>query len=362
MGAVLQALSTNRIIFNTKDVQSDLIDYRLGIIEFYRKPFNLRRPFKQKGIGKILKGIISEFYFLPRRYKAYKKTNAFVKKHLTTSSKFTKKSDLNVLNHEYDGFVVGSDMVWNPLMSENLDGFYFAKFASPDKIVFLYAASVGQEKVEEEVLRRIIKNTSHFKNVSLRERTTANQLQALTNRHIYYCIDPTLLTKMSDWEKYTDKFKYRNESYIFVFMLEPNKDMVTLVEKIAHERNLKIYTYNFKRRFHSKNVKSVPPMGPGEFLDAINKAQVIVTNSFHGCAFSILFNKDFYALPHSTRSLRITDLLESLSLMNRFVTDVASVDFSQKIDYEKVNEKLDKIRQESYDYINKSLGIRVNEK
>lgn len=360
IGAVLQATATNRIIFNNDKIQSKLIDYRLPRTEFYRKPFNFSRPFKAKGFVSILKAILVEFLFYPKRKKAYNNITKFVDTYLsTTLSSFYTKEEFLFLNKEFDGYVIGSDLVWNPLMTENLDDFFFASFAGDTKLVFSYAASIGQKDIDEQTLKTIAQNIERFKGVSVREKTTKEQLQCFTKKTVSSVLDPTLLTKEDDWDPYICDFKYRNLDYIFVYMLENSSELVSFAEELASQLHCKIITYDSKRKFKFKDTIAVPTIGPSEFLDAIKCAKAVVTNSLHGCAFSLIYKKEFYAFPHSTRSIRMIDLLDDLGLNDRMVFNRKSIIFNRKIDYKLVDKQLDRLRKQSFEFINQSLGVDI---
>lgn len=111
IGAVLQATATNRIVFKDENIKTELIDYRLPRTEFYRKPFNLLRPFKAKGIKNMIRAFVAEFLFFPKRLKVYLKISKFVKRHLIiTDKKYKNNSDYKGLNESFDAFLIGSDL------------------------------------------------------------------------------------------------------------------------------------------------------------------------------------------------------------------------------------------------------------
>lgn len=357
IGAVLQATATNRIIFKNEDLQPILIDYRLPRTEFYRKPLNLLRPFRVKGAINVLKALISEFINFPKRFKSFIRMNKYVKKHLiTTEKKYSNSSEIKELNELFDAFLIGSDLVWNPLMSESLNGVFFASFASHNKPIIFYAASIGQKDVDDKILNEIANKIRKGSYVSVREKTTANQLQQFTSTKIHSVLDPTLLTNEKDWEPFIGVFKHKKIPYLFVYMLENSDSLIAFAKRIAKEKGYRIITFDSKRKFHSKKIISVPTIGPSEFLDAIKNAEVIITNSLHGCAFSIIFKKEFYAFPHSSRSVRMTDLLDDLSLNERMILDIDNVNTDNKINYDIVYSKLEILKEKSNKFIRESLS------
>lgn len=355
IGAILQATATNRILFNNASWQSQLIDFRLDRTEFYRKPFNLGRILKAKGSKNKVKCFISEFVFFPKRMKTKRKLDSFVRKHLKiTPNVYKKQDELLELNSVFDAFVIGSDLVWNPTMSQNFNPYFFATFADENKIIFSYAASIGESIVDEKTLRTISQNVQRFSGVSIREKTTQKQLQKISDKEIVSVLDPTLLTNREDWRFYESENVFSRKKYIFVYMLENSKTLIKSAEKLALENDLEIITFDSKHRFKSHRAKAVPTIDPGEFLSLIKNAEVILTNSLHGCAFSIVYKKDFFAFTHSTRSVRITDLLEELKLSDRMIYDENDI-FLKKIDYNEVYNRLDKLREKSWDFINRAL-------
>ena len=108
-----------------------------------------------------------------------------------------------------------------------------------------------------------------------------------------------------------------------------------------------------------KNIyKNVFLSNPFEFINYIKNAEYVVTNSFHGLVFSLIFNKNFWIIPHKTRGSRMTDLLKELKLENRIVTtveDFVEKDYSETINYMNVNKKINDMRNSSLSWLKKSV-------
>lgn len=356
-GAILQACATNQIILKQMGIESELIDYRLPRIEFYRKPFSMKRAFCTKGFTGKLKAGIKEFIKYPSSIRRYQLYNDFMDKHLkTTAHEYYSLEDLKAVASYYDAFIVGSDLVWSPLMAEGVNPVYYLDFIDDTKVKRIaYAPSVGTLNITEEEKRLISEYLKKFDAISVREESSQHQLQELVDKKIYTVLDPTLLTHENDWEEFYNPDPIEKNKYVFAFKLEKSPLLVNTANQLAAENDAIIVSYGATRGFKAREVKDVSgEMGPAEFLNYIKNASHIVTNSYHGCAFSLIFHKDFYCIPHSTRGMRMVDLLNKLQIPERLIytDDISGL---RSIDYEKVEITRNKYIDSSYDYLSKAL-------
>ena len=204
-----------------------------------------------------------------------------------------------------------------------------------------------------------------FNSISLREKTAVQYIGKLTDKKVSHVLDPVFL---SDADAYVRLIKDVNipcqQKYIYLYMLSYNEDIVTLALQLAQRNGYKI-VYDLhtkenlvlKKEFKEYGVPSTA-VGPLEFLALINSASVILCDSFHGTAFSIILHKDFYTFGNHNGgidiSTRMKDLLEILALEKRYVTDNSTIS-SEPIDYADVDKKLDNYRKESIEFLKKSL-------
>ena len=189
----------------------------------------------------------------------------------------------------------------------------------------------------------------------MREESSEQQLQQLVDKKIYTVLDPTLLTYEKDWERFYNSEPIENDNYVFAFNLEKSPLLVRIVNKLAAEDDAIILSYGSTRGFIARDVKDVSGrMGPAEFLNCIKNASHVVTNSYHGCAFSLIFHKDFYCIPHSTRGMRMVDLLTKLQIPDRLIyaDDISGL---KLLDYEQIEIVRKQYIDSSYEYLSKAL-------
>ena len=144
------------------------------------------------------------------------------------------------------------------------------------------------------------------------------------------------------------------EKYLLVYDLVKTPLLVKLVNKISKENDLKVISFSSNKGY--KNwLKSFSYSSPSELLGLFMGAQKVVTSSFHGTAFSLIFEKDFYTIPHPTRGKRMIDLLNNLSLEDRLIEKEVDIYNIRSIDYATTNKKLEKMINKSIKYLEDSL-------
>lgn len=192
---------------------------------------------------------------------------------------------------EYEAFIVGSDQVWNTYFAINADtqNDYLLKFAPPSKR-FSYAASFGTSEVNPEWKNILKSELKKFKLISVREQAGKEIIQNLTGISAEEVIDPTLLLSRDEWETVGQKPGFLNddEEYLVTYFLgEKTESAVNDIKNIGESNNLKIYN------LFDKENEEIYRLGPGEFLYMIKHAKIVLTDSFHACVFSFLFERPF---------------------------------------------------------------------
>ncbi len=281
----------------------------------------------------------------------------FIDEYLNLTKEYSSKEEIDT--SEFDAIISGSDQVWNPRLT-GYDMTYFLDFAGEDIKKVSYAASIGLNgDLFMEHKNVFEKYVPSFAGVSLREETHVEYIQSITkDKKVIASIDPSLLLTSKE---YLDAFGLkdeRSEDYIFVFSyaLDPKMyDFANMLSLKSGYRIVAISPYNAGNFVDGSRVlKNVPPV---EWLQLFNKAKLVITDSFHGMMFSIVFNKPFYAYtPNRSNVARVTDVLKKLELEDRKLTNVTGVqDVSFETDYEKVNKLLEIERQKSLEYLKNQL-------
>ena len=283
----------------------------------------------------------------------FKGFESFLSNNLEMTSEVSTKKDLSSLNDLYDYFITGSDQVFNPYCS-GFDGNYFLSFVSDKNMKFSYAASVGLENIPVELENYYKDYLNSFCRISIREITGANEIKRVCGIECSTNIDPTLLLDKSDWEKLmADLPSNADTPYLLLYALSEDKNMLKFAKKIAKRKKLKVIYIN-DRLFRPKGMLSLRNVSPEQWLRLFANANSIVTNSFHGIAFSINFEKEFYPfyLNKNTRvNSRIRDLLDLLNLQSLVINDNNDTLMNENIDYSEAREILKNEKNKSISYL-----------
>lgn len=253
---------------------------------------------------------------------------------------------------EFDALLYGSDQIWNPNISGDFDPFFFGKNDLKTKRNIAYAASLGKQSLNEAERVKFADLISGMNAVSLREESAQKLLQPLCRREAEVTLDPTLLTLKNDWEKITVTPKFKRP-YILVYEVNIIPQTMKTAEALSEKTGLPIVRIMYSRTRLFYNYKTLNGVGPKEFIGWIKNADFVVTSSFHGTAFSIIFEKNFYTVPHSSYSSRMVDLLNKLNLSNRLAETLPTE--ITDINYENVNKLLNSEREKSLCFIKKSI-------
>ena len=279
----------------------------------------------------------------------------FLKKNVNFTSKVNSISDIQNICKDCNNLFVGSDQVWAKDIVDDYFNIYTLNFDlkfNTNKIS--YAASMGKEDINQNDMDILTKSLNNYKSISVREESTKEILNKQGLKNVTVTLDPTLLLKSDQWDEFSvNDIKYSN--YIFVYMLEIKKDIIDSVKTLRDKTNMKVICLNNKNHF-GENTICLPFCSPKMFLALVKNANYVITNSFHGTCFSILYNKCFGVHLHTTKSVRQIELLEKLGLNCAVINNDISKIMNMDYDYYNVNKKLDKLRRESISFIQKSLG------
>ncbi len=333
-GAVLQALALQEFIKE--------IGYSAGVYNY--------NP--HASIGEGFKG---------RIYKLLRKLNE--KDNLEKEKRFiefrNKYLNLNTsMNSKV--FLSGSDQVWNPTGSMN--PIYYLKFVGDNSVRASYAASMGVSKVPDsrkELFKRYIEQ---FDCISVREKEVEQCLSEFDIKDISVNVDPTLLMNAEFWEKYMRKVPEIDDDYILVYFLHLPKNGNQLVKWLKKETGKKVVLIGGTTSYFVYNDKVLHNIGPGEFLWLVYNAKSVVTSSFHGTAFSIIFQKEFYSVVNPNMPSRINNILNLFGLQPVNEIDTLN-DFKRNvfIDWKKVSDILSLERQKSKNYLNSVYALSQTE-
>lgn len=294
--------------------------------------------------------------YLRASYKQRKNFDSFNKEYRLSNKAFHYAIPIG-WNESFDKVVCGSDQIWNPNQTNST---FMLEFVPDDVERIAYAPSLGQSDCKSKFTVDEIRLLTKFKFLSCRENNGSKVIEKLTQRTCSTVVDPTMLLSVQDWMKKEVRVDISGK-YLLTYFLGPSKNYPTeFVEKIATERDLKIINIclpHYKGGQLGENMY----VGPRQFLYLIHHADIILTNSFHGCVFSLIFNKLFYILSRGytisdyNESSRFETLLESTGI-NLINSDIFNGNLPyESIDYQTINAIIKERIQKSIKYLNTAL-------
>lgn len=342
LGAALQATSLQKTLENMgHDVE--LIDYRSPSIEGMPK---LRSVFKA-GISmkaRICK-LLYYFVFFPRRMR-YKRFQKLAKR----SNPYSPRT-IGTANDKYDVFITGSDQVFNLELTGN-DSTYFLDFVKNGKKAS-YAASLGVYlNDKKEQYQNMLQS---FDYLSVRESSTAKIFEQELGITAEVMPDPVFLHAGDEWRKLLGIMEKKKEKYVLVYSLFEDKELYNIANRVANEKGLKTYVITKTLRTKGKADKFLRNVGPREFVELMASAEYVVTNSFHGTAFSLVFKRPFTVLLPPVAQDRILDLLKAMEAENSRATTENGVIYNI-VDYSMIDSTITNMKKQGIGFLNKLLN------
>ena len=357
-GSVLQAYALQEMV-KRLGFDVEIIDYRpsratmSSMLKGLRNKTNLlRKSFFARTAARV---IILPSYIL--RFKCFKQfVNGYLD--LTKNSCIVEK-DFKTKLPVFDIYCTGSDQVWNSEWNGMIDGPLFLDFAPDDAKKIAYAASFGKEELDEWEIEETKRLLERYDYIAVRELSGKKILDKLGINNSGCVLDPTLLFDGKIWKKIaSDRFK--NEKYILVYNLNRNKKIHDYAVKLSQKTGLKIKYITYQVHDFYKKGKMYCNTSVENYLALIANATYIVTDSFHGVAFSINFNKDFVVIYPEKFSSRLRSILEITGLFDRVVEDGSLDIINKKINYKTVNDKISNERDKSIAYLRTALGMNTD--
>ena len=286
------------------------------------------------------------------------KFTEFYQRNIKTGNMYYKNTDELMSNPPiYDGYVVGSDQTWNPYASNGPLAFLLP-FVSESKKKGSYAPSVAVSSLTDEQKNRFVKYLSDFNCLSCREEEGSKLLESVLNREVTTVLDPTFLLSRDKWAEVFPDSDVNEEKYILTYFLGEKKEHRSFLKELSKKTGLKIVSIPASYLEMRDNEVEKKWVGPSGFLQLLDKAEIVCTDSFHGTALSIVFNKNFYSFcktadsTETSENSRLYNVLNQFELFDRMINLQTEVpDNLDDIDYEAVNKILEKRKNESMDYL-----------
>ncbi len=289
-------------------------------------------------------------------------------------------NEMYKLNELCDRFLLGSDQMWNYGLSKPYGQSYFFDFVDDYHIKIAYATSFGQEVYNgpESEIPTTKKNLERFDFLSVRDKASKDILNNTFGLDSFLAMDPVFLCPRDKYEDLINEAEKMNveKDYIFAYILDPNEKIGESIQQIAEEQNIRVYVV-FNETGDKERLKSLLKISSNkvsyiteptvqEWLFLFKNSKMVLTDSFHGSCFSIIFNKNFISLKNNGRGgHRFVHLLSMVDLMNHmietpsdFYTKYKEIGIDGEIDYERVNNKIQEENEKSLLWLREALSAK----
>lgn len=294
---------------------------------------------------------------------------AFRDRRLTMSPRIVSEQEIRDYYRErnFDAFIVGSDQVWRPRYSPGILNFYLDfldDIKSPAKRI-AYAASFGVDEWEypSELTEKCKNLAQKFDAISVRENSAVDVCRDKLGVSAQWVADPTLLLEPGDYEPLIAECeKNANAGCVLSYVLDPAPEKRSIADNVG--RALRTNVFSIKPEYsltqvRAKDIAKCRFPGVESWLQAFHGASFVVTDSFHGTVFAILFNKPFIAIGNSARGMaRFESLLSQFGLTDRLVESMAEVStevVQSRIDWDVVNDKREALARVSRQFLQTQL-------
>ena len=350
-GAMLQAYALRTTLRHNKHNDVQFIDYwPLS----HQKQYALFKPIIGTNIASKCKNLILNLLTLIRRYRRIRKFEHFGQKHLELSKYIVYPQDQQVITEQYDCIVVGSDQIWrNHVTAHQKIGFdpvYFCQTLAHPTHCISYAASMGIidfSKDEEQLLKQYL---DAFSTILVRENNLKNIVEQL-GHSATVVLDPTLLLTKEQWNELLSAERYCKQKYVLYYELLPSPSARLFAKQKAKSMGCKLLIMDAV-------IRTMPRLGhiafasPIEFLHAIRDAEYVIATSFHGTAFSIIFEKQFLTVGLKKNSDRVKTLLNHLAIEEHYQEIPKAI---STIEYSTVRKQLAFHREQSLTLLHQAI-------
>lgn len=374
-GAQLQAFATQYLI-DSFGLQSEIIEYSpkrgdrhivlsFGLFSYLYHSFIFRKRVKQHTVS-------DDPLFIRNRQEREKQYKSFIKRRLHDVVKVSGYSELEAKGKELDAVLIGSDQKWLP-------GFSFGNFTSlrfvPDNVRKIsYATSLGVSEYPKYCWSTSRKAWKRIDFLSVREEQGASIIKQICGEdtNVQVVLDPTYLLTSTQWKELIPVKEMREKPYILCYYLGNDESSKIIARRFADEKGLPLVSILSKESYSAIDQTFADELvvgnSPEDFVNWIRGAEYILTDSFHGTAFSIINEKQFFTFYRkrkeaSSRNSRIDNILDKLGLKERLVLPGLEHDYMchvSEINYAIVSAVVDKERNHSLSFLKKALQFNDN--
>lgn len=355
-GGILQAYALQRVL---QDIGHDavLLDSYPKSPELY--PFPLQQLFYLKRLLKkcfLLQNATPLFYEkkLIKQYPLKEHIRKFYRQHIHHID-YDKHTNLSP--EEFDAIIVGSDQIWRPMYCSNIYNSYLSfaeNWTNVKRIAYAVSFGVSEWEYNEEQTKECSRLAKLFDAISVREETGITLCSKHLGVDATWVLDPTLLVDTKHYMEHINNTTITNPtSMCLSYILDETEEKNDILQHILETHGYNLLEYKDIDNPDNSNVPSVE-----EWLKAFHDANFVFTDSFHGCVFSIIFEKPFIVYGNKERGMaRFNSLLKIFGLEDRLVTDKEEAEkvISQQIDWKRVNTIKKEWQEKSLNFLKENL-------
>lgn len=342
-GAMLQAYALQTALSR--------LGHKVVIINYGHHPDPPRIFSGKRGLVAIPHAI---FYLLQRgkRLRKYRRFIDFQDRFMQLTRHYPDLASLEADSPTQDVLVCGSDQIWNPDLEFHHE--YFLNFGDDSARRVAYAPSFGVAEMPSESNELFARLSARIDSLSCRESSGVKIIEEVTGRNATHVCDPTLLIDPDHWLSISAKPEGLPPRYILVYALVNSAPINEAVARIAKALSLPVVCIQIGVRNPSYPAATIfRDAGPLEFLGLIANSDFVITNSYHGTLFSVLFRKRFYCPKFGSRNERMRDLLSVIGMIDCQDLEHTMSTLPSQIDYDSVTSRLS-------EHIGSSMGFLKN--
>lgn len=363
-GSALQAYALQRAM-ERLGCDASLIDYRYPNA-FHSSRFARGPLFTRNLFGRILAKL--KLKLLCKRKAQVRRFHEFWERRFVETRPYLTYEELREDSPQADVYVTGSDQVWNPRTMFG-DAAFFLGFGDSGTRRIAYSASFGKASVPDAMKADYSSRLKRYDAISVRENAGRRLVEELSGKKAEVVCDPTLLLEKSDYESLTEGVSSLvREPYLLAYALDyaynPRPAISRLIEETSKKLHLKVvYLVCGNTNEFRPGQITVSSAGPLEFLKLFEEASFVVTSSFHGTVFSLVYEKPFYSVTPaggatSAGDSRIGSLLDSVGLRERCVpADAKAPATISTIDYGLYRNRISALREKGISFLKAELGV-----
>ncbi|MBR4830087.1 MAG: polysaccharide pyruvyl transferase family protein [Muribaculaceae bacterium] len=356
-GAILQAYALNSYL-NSVGYDAETIDFRTyRVAESYKTYAPIHGPMD-------LVRNLQTLTLMKKIRKRHERMKGFIQENVKLSQGvYYSNAELAEAHLDYDYYICGSDQIWNTYC-DNYDDAFILAFARDKGIRLSYAASMGMSSVNPALLQRFKEELSGFSALSVREQNAVEVISSISGKEVVQVMDPVFLLSPDQWRQVMKRDLCPQRPYILFYSVHGGwPGMRKYVKQLSRLYHMPVVVVNKNlREALYPNIKCFDA-GPAEFVGLLDGAKYIFTNSFHGCAFSIMFKKKFQVFVAGTASQgtasRIYSLMNTLGLADRITSrDGNPAAMDNVIDWDNAHSKLQPMIDSSKNYLDEALRTK----